>query len=490
MAARVARVAVGSSAAASFFAARWFQHNYASSEPTKKLDSGASVVVVGAGVVGIATAHELAQRGYHVRVLEQSGEVCGTQSASWGNAGTLGTSNQTKALAASPSRIVAGLMKSSVAPSSPGSSMGVFFDPSTLSCPYFWAWGLTFLRTSFGGDITAHSDAHWKDLNAAAQAAVFETATREGLLSEADMRMDGRTAVRTAVGGGAADEATAAAAAFAAREPHTECPNVVDVDVRPLDGQGSCEAFTKGLARVSTSKYGVVIDVGAAVRKLRLDDDGRCTGVLVERASADGSVRMDTIEAAAVVLCAGACVAPLASTARVYVPVQPLRGYSLTAKARGASVRHHVTFSPSSLYVSRLGSSVRFTSFGEMTPVRSDGPGAMTGGRLSALRQLVEAEVRNVDELCEWGDAVGWVGARPLTPDCNPLVGRTRVPGLLLNVGHSYNGWREGVLSARCLADVLDGTPDGAATPAFVQRAFSPQRFQLWAELPRRDRVS
>lgn len=106
-------------------------------------------------------------------------------------------------------------------------------------------------------------------------------------------------------------------------------------------------------------------------------------------------------------------------------------------------------------------------------------------------------------ELCEWDLAQPWHGSRPLTPDCQPLVGGMGLRGLYLNVGHSFNGWREAVLSAHILGDIITGhveparlegglewggegrtAVEGAAQVLEVQRlataAFSPQRFQPW----------
>ena len=42
------------------------------------------VIVIGAGIIGLATAYQLAQRGAEVTVLDRSGVAAG---ASWGNAG-------------------------------------------------------------------------------------------------------------------------------------------------------------------------------------------------------------------------------------------------------------------------------------------------------------------------------------------------------------------------------------------------------------------
>ena len=70
------RVVAGATTAAGATAVAWLQHNYAEAG-AEPLPPGASVCVVGAGVVGVACAYELASAGYRVRVLEASGDVCG-----------------------------------------------------------------------------------------------------------------------------------------------------------------------------------------------------------------------------------------------------------------------------------------------------------------------------------------------------------------------------------------------------------------------------
>ena len=44
---------------------------------------------------------------------------------------------------------------------------------------------------------------------------------------------------------------------------------------------------------------------------------------------------------------------------------------------------------------------------------------------------------------------------RPLTPDCQPIIGATNCLGLFVNTGHSFNGWRQASLSAELLAKVV-----------------------------------
>jgi D-amino-acid dehydrogenase len=454
-------------------AVAFLQHNYSKHDGQVPLAKGAKVVVVGSGVVGVTTAYELSKRGCSVRVLEQGSTICGEQSASWGNAGTLGKSKRTVPLSSSPSRVVEGLLMPRSLAGAPSQS-GMHFDISTLSDPYFWLWGLTFLRAMFGFSQAHFLESKWAELAAEAQHAVFAAAEQEGLTKAADMRRDGRCSVRHSPTPPETDhERLEPPPALLAREPDLQTSHAISCAVTEEDGQGKCTAFTRGLAKVCERKYGARFDVSTPVRQIVLAADGSVTGVR----SADGT----HIEADAVVLCAGACVAPIAASVGLYVPVQPLRGYSITAPATASAggVRAQVIFAPSSLYVSRLGDDLRFSCYGEMTPVCADGPGPPTKALREGLRTLVEEVVPNARELCNWDAAVDWHGARPLTPDCYPLVGPTRVPGLYLNAGHSFNGWRESALSAKVLANSLAGGP--AAASAAASRAFDPSRYQPWS---------
>lgn len=307
-------------------------------------------------------------------------------------------------------------------------------------------------------------------------------------------------------------------AALRSREPEIELAAPFDVTLTDGDGQGSCAAFSRGLMRAASARYGAIVTTETAAAKLLIrngSSPGRLGGSS-QRVCGVVTESGEEIEADAVVLCAGACVAPLAASAGVYIPVQPLRGYSLTARVvEGAeahaskaqteeqtraleearslfglvallpppkrSVLTHLTLAPSSLYVTRLGDELRFTCYGEFCPVRADGTGPPNEELQAALRELVEAEVPNVRELCIWDHAVPWCGARPLTPDCYPISGKTPVPGLFVNAGHSFNGWREATLSARVLADAVGGRTGGETdAPEVATRACDPARFALW----------
>ena len=50
-----------------------------------------------------------------------------------------------------------------------------------------------------------------------------------------------------------------------------------------------------------------------------------------------------------------------------------------------------------------------------------------------------------------------WSGLRPITPSNLPYIGKTKVPGLLVNAGHGTVGWTQVCGSGRALAEILAG---------------------------------
>lgn len=493
------RVAGLSSAATIGSSIAWLQQNFAASgsvtsEPPP-LPRGARVVVVGGGIAGVTAAHEIGRRGYRVRVIEESAHICSESSASYGNAGTLGiTRPNTLDSTAALSAMVRGVLGAARDGTSTATG-GVFFDPATLTDPLFLRWAVCWLRT-----LVSTAPLCWRELNAASQDATFRVAAAEGLTAAAGMRVDGRLTLSSAAPH--APGPTVAAArppdgsidgVMRAREPHVQLvappdARVAVATVTAEDGQGSCELFTRGLAARAVARFGVVLEPSTRATRLLTDPaTGGVCGVVTE----GGAV----YAAEAVVLANGARVAPLAATAGVYVPVQPLRGYSVSATATATSVQQHIIYSDVHLYVTRLptsaGDTLRFTCYGEMVPASAPTPpSALLQAR---LRALVEAQIPNVCSLCDWAHAVEWHGDRPLTPDAYPLAGATRVPGLYLHCGHSFNGWRDACLSARVLGEVLAGPetgaeaaplPDSPSALRLASRVYSPRRFQPWPAWP------
>ena len=349
-----------------------------------------------------------------------------------------------------------------------------FVDRATALDPFFWKWGLTYLLALTTG--TSFLDAHWRQMNEAAQAATLETARAEEIETAAGLQRSGRYTVQL-------DGGTEAGKAAVVPTPITSLlrgATVASSAFTPEDAHASCAVHTRELA-ARAEGYGASFRCGDAATRLLLEG-GRAVGV---RTAAGDEVRAD-----AVVVCAGARSAPLLSTAGVYAPVQPLRGYSLTCDVRpeaaesGLLPSSHVVCKPFQLYITPMSGQLRFTCFGELTPCRDeDANGPPTAALHERLVSLVEHAVPTVRELCSWSDATPWHGSRPLTPDCTALVGPTRVAGLFVNTGHGFNGWRDTQLTARHLAATVRGMLSDASS---LEEAYAMRRFQpvQWLRKP------
>ncbi|MVA24829.1 NAD(P)/FAD-dependent oxidoreductase [Agrobacterium vitis] len=90
--------------------------------------------------------------------------------------------------------------------------------------------------------------------------------------------------------------------------------------------------------------------------------------------------------------------------------------------------------------------------------------------------QLARAEkvARTVFPLAERLDAEPWMGARPCTPDMMPVIGQApRHKGLWLAFGHAHHGLTLGPVTGRLLAEAMNGE-----TPFLDISAFRPERFR------------
>ena len=208
-----------------------------------------------------------------------------------------------------------------------------------------------------------------------------------------------------------------------AQEP---CLGAVDTIVSgnryDQDGQGSCEDIGSNLLRHFAKNDRIKIAYDAHVERIVMDNDGSVKGVQLS----DGN----EIRASSVIVCAGASSSEIAMTAGVYIPIQPLRGYSLTVpvleKNSHLAVQDCVVVKPYQLYTTRTISEnkdcVRFTCYGEMTPVK-DFMDTPTPGLFQQLEDLVRHVYKNdLDTYLNWKDRVKWMGCRPLSPDSSPYV--------------------------------------------------------------------
>ncbi|MDE0193386.1 MAG: FAD-dependent oxidoreductase [Gammaproteobacteria bacterium] len=148
------------------------------------------------------------------------------------------------------------------------------------------------------------------------------------------------------------------------------------------------------------------------------------------------------------------------------IPVEPGKGYSITTTRPGKCPRYALLFAEHRLAATpfedgfRLGSMMEFAGFDATIPPRR-------------IRQLVDSAKHYLHEPV--GDRVleTWSGWRPMTWDSLPLIGR--VPGLgnaVLATGHHMLGMTMAPATGRLVAEII-----GERSTRIDPAPFSPARF-------------
>jgi D-amino-acid dehydrogenase len=222
----------------------------------------------------------------------------------------------------------------------------------------------------------------------------------------------------------------------------------------PLDETGDCFKFTNALAALA-AESGVTFEYGREILGLDVFA-GSVRGVVCKH----GPVPAD-----AVVVALGSYSPLLVRPVGIRLPVYPVKGYSLTipitdpARAPQSTVMDEAF----KIAITRLGDRIRVGGMAEISGYTND-----LG---LARRQTLE---HSVMDLFPGGDASAgafWSGLRPMTPDGTPVIGPTKIEGLFLNTGHGTLGWTMSSGSARVLADLVSGKrPDIDAGDLAISR--------------------
>jgi D-amino-acid dehydrogenase len=214
------------------------------------------------------------------------------------------------------------------------------------------------------------------------------------------------------------------------------------------DASGNPVGFAEELRR-RCEELGVVFRFGVTVDRIE-SDGARVTGVRVSGAPAG----MEVLRADAYVLALGSASAPLSRTLGVRIPVYPARGYSITVPVRagGLAPRLGGIDEKSLVAWSRFGHELRMSATAEFA-------GYATDARPRDFRNLLEAGAELFPDALDLDRADYKVGLRPMTPDGPPIIGTAREPNLFYDTGHGHLGWTMAFGSAELVADQIEGRP-------------------------------
>lgn len=222
----------------------------------------------------------------------------------------------------------------------------------------------------------------------------------------------------------------------------------------PNDETGDCFLFTNALAKLAQD-LGVEFKFDQNVEKLIVEGD-EIKGVMV-----DGAV----LTADRFVLAFGSYSRDFLKPLELNLPVYPVKGYSLTIPIVEPK------FAPQSTVLDET-YKVAITRFDQR--IRVGGMAELSGFNLG-LNQDRRATLEMVtQDLFPGGDlkqASFWTGLRPMTPDSTPIIGATQYKNLFLNTGHGTLGWTMACGSGKLISDlVLNHRTDISTDGLSIQR--------------------
>src|SRR3989440_1317037 len=429
------------------------------------------VLVLGAGLIGVASAWYLSKAGHRVTLLDR--QAAPGLETSFANGGQISVSHARPWANPHVPRKILKWLGREEAP--------LLFRPRADLRQ--WLWGLAFLR-----ECTAARTAH--NIRQLVTLGVYSRASLQELRAETGIEYDQLARGILHFYTSEREFDAAAASARALRELGCDI-DMVDggrcVQIEPAlkrvplaggsysatDESGDAYKFTRALAALCAQR-------GVQLRRARLAGlqahEGRIAGVRLQGAT-------DLLRADAYLVCLGSYSPLYLRPLRIRLAIYPLKGYSVTLPVVDASRAYTVSLTDDEhkLVFSRLGERLRIAGTAELNGYNT----ALNEVRCRAiLRRTLELFPGAADP----ARVQYWTGLRPATPSNVPYVGATRYPNLYLNTGHGTLGWTHACGSGRAIADIVSGrrpeidftfvgqashsgsrpSPAGAATPGRV----------------------
>ncbi len=392
------------------------------------------VAIIGGGVIGLSCAESLLERGRSVRILEKGTLGCGS---SWGNCGLITPSH-------APPLAQPGMTAKALASIFRRDSP--FYVKPRLD-PRFLSWGLSFFR---------HSHRRAAERGLAAKAGILRLSRqllgdlidRERLACEWDasgLFMVYRTAEEMAAGD-AWDDLIAEAgipfekldgAELARREPAL-VDGLAGARYYPTDAMLRPDRLVAELARL-VAELGGEVEEGTEVDGLSSEPGGE-----VDLVTSKGRVRARTA-----IVATGAWSPRFSRMLGLSIPIQPGKGYTVTAGRPAHSPRYPLLFEGVKVAVTpwpsgfRVGSTMEFAGYDT----------TLNRVRLDALWRGARQYLKDCDAP---GEKVEWYGWRPMTPDDLPLLGPVpRLPNVFLAAGHNMLGVSMATATGEILASMI-----------------------------------
>lgn len=406
------------------------------------------IAIVGAGVIGVTTAYELAADGHKVTVFER--RRAAAEEASFANAGL----------------IAPGYLAPWALPGMPAKLLKHIFDrhtPVKLKLPlnatelnWIWRW----YRASKQDTYLANRAA-MHNLVSYSRDRTRSISTKLELDYE---RSDGLTVLlRTAKDAKlimpSLEVFSTMGVSFTKMTPEQtrQIEPALNPDKKffgavhlPTDEVGNCREFVM-LLKNEVQQMGVKFEFNSNVAGIEYNN------------SAALYIANETLPRSfdAVVLCAGAASARLLKSLKPFklnIPLIPVYGYSVSAM-----VRENLNAPNSALIderyqvaITRLGNRVRVAGGAEIGgPAMEGSANSKRSTAFDTLYKVLQDWFPGAAHTTQTSSVQEWRGARPMLPDGPPIIGPGGTPGVWLNLGHGSSGWALSCGSARAIADLI-----------------------------------
>ena len=399
------------------------------------------VCVLGAGIVGLATAYELNRAGHDVTVIDRAQPGSG---ASGGNGSQLSYSYVQPL--ADPG-IWAQLPKLLLSPSSP-----LKIRPQLDV--HQWRWALQFMaacnaatsrsttiallqlaaESRQGFDAMLLKEKLAVDFSSTGKLVLFSTAASFAAAQQQMLMQRELGSVQEAVSAQRCVEIEPALASYQ--------PNITGAIHTQSECAADCQKTCDGLSAL-LAKRGVRFLLDRPIEEIKVSG-----GDVVAIKTATGDIQADRY-----VMALGATSAPLSRQLGVNLPIYPLKGYSITVEVEqtlGSAPTVSVTDSARKVVFARIGSRLRVAGMAELAGYSTQiGP-----KQIESLKASTQAIFPGCSAFAELNP---WAGLRPATPTALPFIGKHQKgpKNMLFNVGHGALGFTLAFGSAARVASML-----------------------------------
>ncbi len=399
-------------------------------------DRGATVLVVGGGIVGVAVALNLQKRGYAVTLVEKKEISAG---ASAGNCGLMAVGE------------IVPLSRPGVLPQLPG----WLLDPEgPVAVRPFHAmtmlpWLFRFLRAGRLDRVESISSALTQLSNCATEAykpLLEESGIPDILKSEEVIYLFDHQ-----------HELDHERFAFELRERcGFSCEYLEKAKLREMEPEISdhieCGMLMKGWShfsdpqRLTRTLADTFLTKGGTVVFAEAMDFIRNDNGLVEAVRLSGG---RTIEADEVIIATGAWSSKLASQLGDKLPVEAMAGYNTTIGNPGVSIEHPLMHHKGGFVITPMEMGLRVGGTLEL--------GGLTTKPNFNRAKVIAKRARSILPNLRIAEATEWVGYRPMTPDTLPIIGRSQcAANVTYASGHGQLGMTYGALTGEIVADIIE----------------------------------